>query len=451
MFKNIILLLVTTILTLLLALGAIRLIAPELLGVKNPIDLQVVQVDKKVPPFYENIFREQDMLSQTFIIQDPITKTRFLPFFPINDLIGPHDILGFRNWSVPNRADIITIGDSQTYGNNAPIFDSWPYQMQDYLKDENPTVYSMAIGGWGAVQYLNMFYKALYFRPKVIIIAYYTGNDASESFLTTYGIKNWHYLKPNPHLSLKDAPPSYFPPDIKDVWEVKFQDKIKTVFTPKTRLAANFDHAAINAGYEIMAKTAEIMATEIKQHGFQIKLVFTIIPTKELVFEKKLQQENLEWPDNYKKLLQFEKERIAKLSKELQKYGQYVNLVNVLQEAALEPVVLYPNTVNGHPFYLGYKVIGENIAKEIQPYFTKFLTAKENTLVVVPYIDKKHAYFVLSENNTLYPLLNKAHTLLNGWENKAPQKLLSRDLLKYTIKPTLDYRTIEPKTLGPVN
>ena len=45
-------------------------------------------------------------------------------------------------------------------------------------------MYSMAVGGWGAVQYLDMFTKAARFRPHTVIIAFYSGNDPLESFLT---------------------------------------------------------------------------------------------------------------------------------------------------------------------------------------------------------------------------------------------------------------------------
>src|SRR5262245_46686266 len=37
------------------------------------------------------------------------------------------DSWGYRNKSVPTSADIVAIGDSHTYGNNAPMADSWPY------------------------------------------------------------------------------------------------------------------------------------------------------------------------------------------------------------------------------------------------------------------------------------------------------------------------------------
>src|SRR2546428_394876 len=40
---------------------------------------------------------------------------------------GGFDDWGFRNREVPETADIVVIGDSQTYGNTATMEDSWPY------------------------------------------------------------------------------------------------------------------------------------------------------------------------------------------------------------------------------------------------------------------------------------------------------------------------------------
>ena len=61
-----------TVLTVTLALGVIRLFAPQLLG--GARDLQLVQVSKEVPPFFDNVFRPEDYASREFILQDPYVK-----------------------------------------------------------------------------------------------------------------------------------------------------------------------------------------------------------------------------------------------------------------------------------------------------------------------------------------------------------------------------------------
>jgi len=106
------------------ALGIIRWMAPQLLGISS--DLQVVKVAEEIPPFFENIFRAEDFQSKEFIIKDPISGIRAKPLFPNASGMGPNDILGFRNNAVPNIIDVAIIGDSQTYGNNVNINNNWP-------------------------------------------------------------------------------------------------------------------------------------------------------------------------------------------------------------------------------------------------------------------------------------------------------------------------------------
>ena len=119
MKRNLLLLVAVTLITLSVALGGIRFLAPELLGIST--DLQLVQIDTKVPPFFNNIFRTEDYVSDELILSDPVTKHRAKPKFADHEYFGPHDLLGFRNRSIPNHAEVVVIGDSMTYGNNAPI------------------------------------------------------------------------------------------------------------------------------------------------------------------------------------------------------------------------------------------------------------------------------------------------------------------------------------------
>ena len=116
-----------TVVTVAIALGLIRLFAPQLLAVSR--DLELVRASKEAPPFFDNVFRREDYEAQDFIIQDPYVK-RAKPLVPEEFGMGPHDILGFRNRAIPNLADVVTIGDSQTYGNNALLADNWPSRMQ---------------------------------------------------------------------------------------------------------------------------------------------------------------------------------------------------------------------------------------------------------------------------------------------------------------------------------
>ena len=167
--KEFLLFMVSGLLTLLAALGLMRWLAPQLLGV--PLDLQLVQVDEKLPPFFDGAFRDADIRGKEYIIRDPYIM-RARPLLPRLPAMGPNDLLGFRNTAVPAVADIITIGDSQTYGNNVHLEENWPSQLASLLENYSPNLYNMSVGGWGAIEYGEIFDKALYLRPHVVVVAF---------------------------------------------------------------------------------------------------------------------------------------------------------------------------------------------------------------------------------------------------------------------------------------
>jgi hypothetical protein len=93
----------------------------------------------------------------------------------IRGYTGGHDEWGFRNPRRPQTADIVCIGDSLTYGVAALASESWP---ADLGRLRNETVYNMALGGYGPIQYLHLMRTlAPKLHPKIIIVGFYFGND----------------------------------------------------------------------------------------------------------------------------------------------------------------------------------------------------------------------------------------------------------------------------------
>ncbi|MFQ5586624.1 MAG: SGNH/GDSL hydrolase family protein, partial [Thermodesulfobacteriota bacterium] len=355
----------TVIVTIMLAIVLLRFFAPQLLGI--PIDLQMVQVHKEIVPFYENIFRKEDYQSKEFMLQDPYTNIRAKPLF--NNLFGiegPTDILGFRNRFVPNIADIVVLGDSQTYGVNAVLEENWPSQLVHYLKKKDPTLYNMSTGGWGAVQYLDMFAKALLFQPRVVIVAFYTGNDPLESILMAYNIEHWHSLITDPNVDISEISIPQFSGS--DTWNVLFKDGIKTSFTPQLRLASNQNTQIVSAGYATMLKAAQQISTLATKEN--IHIIFTIIPTKELVYAEKIVRDEISPPEDYRTLIFMEKHNIQELAAKLVHLpnSTYVDLTAPLQQAALRSVQLYPTNLNGHPLPAGYSEIAYVLASIVGQY-----------------------------------------------------------------------------------
>jgi len=349
--------------TLILALAILRWMAPQLLGI--PTDLQMVQVSTEVPPFFEGVFRKEDYQNHGFIIPDPYTK-RAKPLYPEVAGTGPHDILGFRNRVIPHSADIIAIGDSQTYGNNVLLEENWPSQLVIHLNQPHLKLYSMAVGGWGAIEFLEIFPKALHFNPRIVLVAFYTGNDPLESFRLAYASDRWSNLRPDPTLAEKDMPHGIFPPPEDEWWKVDFSDGVTTIFTSALRLGSNNDHPAVHAGYQIMAEVGRRLGEMAREQ--QIFLVFTVIPTKELVYEKKVNREELNPPPDYLALIQAEKENLSNLVEQLQKVSGavYVDVLEPLQNAALTMTNIYPRNINGHPLALGYAVIAKAMTQDIE-------------------------------------------------------------------------------------
>ena len=398
-----------TIATLAIAIAVIRWLAPQLLGL--PVDLRLVRVSETQPPFFDNVFRPGDYRSTEFLVNDPITVVRAKPRLPERGDAGPHDVLGFRNRTVPNVADIVVIGDSQTYGNGAALEENWPSRLRFHLADIKPVVYSMATGGWGAVQYLDMVTKATSFQPMVIIVAFYSGNDAIETFRVAYGVEQWADLRVDPGLDSSDAPKMVFPVREDGLWPVQFNDGSAMVFTPALRLAANEDHPAVAAGYRIMAGAATEMSRSTAV--FRTPLVFTIIPTKELVYAPKVRRESIAAPGEYGSLVEAEARRIEDLANHLAgvQRAMYVDVLGPLQQAALTGRAIYPSDQDGHPLPAGAEVIGRTLAKAAR----RFVPDKPEGLAAIRYANGATRLLLVKPNGVwVFPSPDLA--VKNGWK-----------------------------------
>ena len=435
----IVLLLIVTV-TLLLSLVLMRWFAPQLLGI--PVELRLVQVGKKVPPFFEGVFRLEDYKNENFLIDDPYVN-RAKPLHADMGSMGPHDILGFRNRRIPNIADIITIGDSQTYGNNAVLEQNWPSQLVVNLKNQSPVLYNMSVGAWGAAQYFEMFAKALLFQPRIVIIAFYTGNDPLDSFIRVYGDKRWDFLQPDSRISAADAPKVKFPPPESDLWRVSFNDGITTTFAPEYRRSSNQDHPAVHAGYAIMLEVARGISVMARRDN--VKVVFTIIPTKELVYAKKIDRDGISAPSDYTALVRDEQSNLENLAGELTRISDcfYIDLLKPMQQKALGDAPLYPETENGHPISTGYGVI----AKALTPKIEKQLPARPEGLVSIGYGPEKDKVFLIRDNHK-WAFGSLQMVIKNGWFKKDLRTVTPRDIGNLPFGGIIN--TIDPERFGPL-
>jgi lysophospholipase L1-like esterase len=114
----------------------------------------------------------------TYSIPDARLGHRPNPEFP------GHDANGFRNPRVPQSADVVALGDSQTYGTGVEAAQAWPGQLGALT---GRSVYNMSFGGYGPAHGLLYWDGAAALGPRVVLEAVYSGNDFFDCFDLVYG------------------------------------------------------------------------------------------------------------------------------------------------------------------------------------------------------------------------------------------------------------------------
>jgi hypothetical protein len=257
-----------------------------------------------------------------------------------------------------------------------------------------------------------------------------------------YGVERWKFLIPDKNLSLADIPKVDFPAPKSQWWEVEFKDGVKTIFTPTLRLASNQNHPAINAGYSIMANVATIMSKTAEPHP--IKLIFTVLPTKELVYARKVQQEQLPIPEDYRQLAVLENQNITELAEKLRALPNavYVDVVTPLQSSALTKDSLYPTNNDGHPISDGYAIIANVLAEKIQ----LLVPEKPKGLVAVQTQNNDYQIALIRNQHKWY-FKDKTVLMGNGWNIEDIPLLKPRDLAGYRFNGIID--SIDTDKFGP--
>jgi hypothetical protein len=341
----------------------------------------------------------QDYLSVEMII-DPV-----LGAVPKVDS-GRFDAWGFRNPQVPERAEIVAIGDSHTYGNTATMNDSWPYVLSRLT---GKSVYNMGLGGYGPNQYLHLLKtRALGLRPRIVLCGLYMGDDFENAFLITYGLSHWSYLRELPardvdfNIWKNEMPALSWHKKIR-VWlsrhSVAYQlvfhgplmghiqgeyqirnaarlygsattlsvpeKGILEAFLPRGMLARlDQGQPAVREGMRITFALLNEMNSICRRHNIQFEVV--VIPTKEMVFSEYLERDSgLPLHDVIVKLLANERIARGKMFQFLDSSGiAYHDTLPGLRSALGKQ--LYARTAaDMHPSGNGYRVIAESIKSNL--------------------------------------------------------------------------------------
>jgi len=335
-----------------------------------------------------------------------------------------HDANGFRNPSVPASADIVTMGDSQTYGAQVSPADPWPRRLAEKT---GKVVYNMGFGGWCPGQYLLLMPQALKFKPKVIVTEFYSGNDLYDCFSVAYyngqlsefrtqseadqreiremearqTLKQYvptTYLKKKPieerpflhriqariddHVRLAHVlerlrelyRERYSPPDWDDIKD-EYSDYVrcdifegptaKTVLTPYSRLAgADLGDARIREGFRIALASLKRMDEMARAAG--ASHVIFLLPTKELVFKEEVNRHGGGGTEVYRRQVANEEEiwRQSRAYLEGNKL-RYFDSLPLLQKALAEGNPPFPMSEDGHLNPGGHRVIADAVASQI--------------------------------------------------------------------------------------
>jgi lysophospholipase L1-like esterase len=352
-------------------------------------------------------------------VPDPRLGHRPSPAYP------GHDRKGFRNPEMVTSAEIVALGDSQTYGTGVEPQDAWPRQLSRMTGE---SVYSMAYGGYGPPHSLVLWDEAVALTPRIVIEAFYTGNDLFDSFHLVYNQGEFPELRSaDPHVQdrVRDAeqaepiarrvtrmfrreatatPTSSLRGLIaqhskiyglarralyeirrlaarrgdtsQDRWEAAqafarahpaycqvFSDgPFKTIFTSEYRLAAlDLGDPRIAEGLRISLRAMQRLE-ELAAAG-RIRLIVVLIPTKETVFREL-------WRDstaNYRTVTASE-ERVSKTVKDFleRHHIEYLDALPVLREQLAIGIQPYQVTHDGHPNEHGHKAIAKLVADHLK-------------------------------------------------------------------------------------
>jgi lysophospholipase L1-like esterase len=316
---------------------------------------------------------------------------------------GGHDAWGYRNHTIPDSAEIVLIGDSQTYGVSAPARLSWPEQLG---RITGQRVFNLALGGYGPVQYAELLRtRALSLHPSIVVVGFYFGNDLADAYRTVYGLDHWAALRAPGFPTVSD---SAFLPEQRDVlfgaardWLarhsvvyrlttftalgglarglefaarepgrdiVPFRHPVHggaTGFTPGLRLAVlDQGDSTIREGLRLTQDRLEWMGETCDSAG--VHLLVALIPTKERVYESWIMQaRDIPERETFRRLAENEHAALDQLKAQLDRAGvRYLDLAAPLSEAAASHAI-YPANDDGHPNGEGYATIAQAVARAI--------------------------------------------------------------------------------------
>ncbi len=334
------------------------------------------------------------------------------------------DANGYRNHRVPADAEIVTLGDSITWGVNATLDATWP---RDLERLSGRSTYNMSVGGWCIAQYAVVFSDALILRPRIVVVALFFGNDLWETYRSVYTLDRYGPLRNSEPMLDPDSDPvelraaeywrskkvfldSYgrWPPTgwpgwalrhtaigrlwnrallsvgvAEDAWfaagaawtmsdpddVVKCRTRgVSTILTPGYRLLGlNLDEPRIREGLRLTKEIFNGINSRAKSES--VRLLYILIPTKERVFEGCLGEVRQPPPGRFATVVRNEDTiRSVFMTWCAEQSLACLDLLPPMQAAVRAGQQIYPRSDDGHPNAAGYSVIARSVDEALRSF-----------------------------------------------------------------------------------
>ena len=303
---------------------------------------------------------------------DPLLEVRGNPAFP------EHDSRGFRNTSALDRADVVLLGDSLTYGLRVPPDETWGRVL---AAETGAVVYNMAIPGWGPRQAAFVLPDALALKPKTVLYGFYFGNDIVDALAACREYRptdpppppppsggvhgfvhrySWIYrevrnlLGPLPGHARRWAESD---PDVTFFEGARW----RTIFAVPWRLCLlDSSDPRIRAGVEVVKSVLLGMARDVEDAGAAFAVA--LLPNKESVFAPRVT--DVDAHEGLAALVAAESRLRDELTDVLCANGvSVIDLLPPLRDAPEQP---FPVGRDSHPNAAGHRAIGLAVARAVR-------------------------------------------------------------------------------------
>lgn len=295
---------------------------------------------------------------------------------------------GFRNPSLV-QPDVITIGDSHTYGFNVLSEQSWPKVLAEKLDKE---VYNYGVGGYGVLHYEYLINEAVGLNPEVILLGLYLPNDLADVCALALSSPYWFnervdlkidrdicneyqskkklarlsranqsksWLRENVALysTLLDwlARSSPLVSDKEGLVVGHGKTKIKYRKIRKHEENMNIEHPHIKMSLDVL-KLFMLRANKLASLN-SVNFAVLFIPSKERVYYDQLLTQNTFISKEYHRLVQNEDKLKLEMSAFMDNIGLlHADVLPSMQSALDSSLPLYSPIDDSHPVELGYQI-----------------------------------------------------------------------------------------------